>query len=72
MSETDIQIDFDGNKSTFWEPLPDLRQIMAVQNPQTLGPMLQRAWRCREDGRIEWRRVPIHIVTVAEFLEASA
>lgn len=53
-----------------WRELPDFRFIVATQGPQTLGPALQRAWQCIEDGAIEWRTVPTHRVSVNEYLEA--
>lgn len=54
-----------------WSPLHEFRFIAAVQGPQTLGPALQRAWRSNE-GRIEWRTVPTHMVSVAEYMAAVA
>jgi hypothetical protein len=52
--------------------LPDFRFIMAIQGHQTLGPALQRAWQCVEDGRIEWRTIPTHVVSAEEYLAAVA
>lgn len=59
-------------KSRRWQELPDFRFIMAVQGQQTLGPALQRAWRCMEDGAIEWRTIPTHMVSVADYTKAVA
>lgn len=49
----------------------DLRQIICMQGPQTLGPMLQEAWICHEDGSVEWRRVPIVVVSIKDYLDAT-
>lgn len=70
MSDTDIKYAPNEKITRTLEPLPDFRFITAVQAHQQFGPALQRAWRCREDGTIEWRTVPTHIMSVAEYIEA--
>jgi hypothetical protein len=69
MSETEERVEFAfEGKVRSLEPLGAFRMIAAHQHPQTLGPTLQEAWRCREDGKIEWRTVPTQWLTVAEYL----
>jgi len=70
MSETGDRFVFEGKVRSI-EPLGEFRMIGAIQHPQILGPTLQQAWRCKEDGAIEWRSVPIQWLSVAEYMEAN-
>lgn len=63
-------ISVESKTARHWRELTDFRFIMAVQGPQVLGPALQRAWQCTEDGSAEWRTVPTHMVSAAEYLAA--
>ena len=67
MSETAERFVFEGKVRSI-EPLGEFRMIGAIQHPQILGPTLQQAWRCKEDGKIEWHSVPIHWLNIDEYL----
>ena len=56
------------SKFTRWEPLPsELRWLSTLGRLQQGVKELQMAWRCREDGRIEWRTIPLHVVSEEDF-----
>lgn len=66
--ETDISFSALEGKITSWEPLPsELRWLSSRGRLEQGIKALQMAWRCREDGRIEWRTIPLHIVSEEEF-----
>jgi hypothetical protein len=73
MSETEHRTEFvfEG-KVRSMRRTGDIRMIGAVQNPQVLGPTLQEAWVCIEDGKIEWRTVPIQWLSVADYLAETS
>ena len=69
---TDISFPVPEGKISSWEPLPsELRWLSSRGRLEQGIKVLQMAWRCREDGRIEWRTIPLHIVSEQEFGEAS-
>lgn len=58
-------------KVTTWEPLPsELRWVSTLDRLWQGVKELQMAWRCREDGRIEWRTIPLRVLSETEFDEA--
>lgn len=67
MAETEILTGW--STGTTWEPIPHrLRWINTIGRVrQGVMTVLQMAWRCREDGRIEWRAIPHCIVNEDEY-----
>lgn len=67
MAETEIPIPV--ATGTIWEPMPHHLRLINTPGRMSQGvmPVLQMAWRCREDGRIEWRTIPLHILSEHEF-----
>lgn len=59
-------------KVTTWEPLSDMRMATSLNRLRQGIMTLQVAWRCREDGRIEWRNVPMHVLTEEEYATTVA
>lgn len=54
-------------KVSHWEELPDFRWITSLGRLRQGIMTLQRAWRCREDGRIEWRCIPMQVISEEEY-----
>ena len=57
---------------TTWDPLHDVRMATSLNRLRLGIVTLQVAWRCREDGRIEWRNVPMHVLTEEEYTTTVA
>ena len=68
MSDKSTSVWLDDATSEFWEPLPsELRWISTLGRLRQGVRELQMAWRSRRDGRIEWRTIPLHVVSDQEF-----
>lgn len=69
MREAGMRDDIDrlATKVRTMEDLPDIRVVGCMIGTQVYGTMIQRAMRCREDGKIEWRNVPIQWLSKAEY-----
>jgi hypothetical protein len=56
-----------------WGRMVEYRLIDATAaSGKRLGPVLQEAYRCRENGKIKWETVPTTELTVADFLAETS
>lgn len=50
-SQVKVWSDLEGNHAEIWQITPSLRWNVSV---------LEQAWQCLTNGKIEWRPVPMH------------
>lgn len=55
------------SKVSHWEPLHEMRMATSLGRLRQGIMTLQVAWRCVEDGRIEWRNVPMHVLSEEDY-----
>lgn len=65
---TDLALHYYG-RAAVWESMRELRWILP-DTTTTHQPILQQAWRDLTTGRVEWRKVPLQIVSAFEFSAA--
>jgi hypothetical protein len=57
--------------SKTWSRTTEYRLAESVTGNLRLGPILQQAWQCRENGEVEWRTVPTVCLPPKDFIAAA-